>query len=495
MIQFSFCSPKKWSKSHDIDTTLLNFSGKQGLAGAAERMRNLVSQELDVVVSVKEAQQSREQLLKDRITLTKELNEIKNKQRLTMTNSERDEMHARMKELEEELAIRNAQIGELQKQIMNADDSTEQHHGSTNAKWWDSLATMTEAKIALQYLFEKAAESMASHGSVQTSLNDLRSMYDEAIKNVEALEEEITDLKDEHSEKMVELGKEYEERVTVLLRQLTSKSGSGNSDDIKDSEIQKFSQLQEALLKMNQDYETNKKSKKPTSKQQQVERYTLEEILNDSEEEGDISQNEENEEGTDMDDDPDWYQTPLLKRIKKIREKTFQPQKRKLGDTFTENETEGGAPKAKRSNSSAGSGKCSCQTGCKNKRCQCVKSGKGCSDECRCPSDQCKNRNEHDRLAFADRTNNTSAADETSANSTAGTMSLLNDTYQIPEISFKKVTPPAIQVHKPTDENASPMKIQRGSTAMFKSPMSSSRYVTPPNNRAIGSLFKSPIRE
>ena len=44
-----------------------------GLAGAAERMRNLVSQELDVVVSVKEAKKSREQLLKDRTTLSKQL--------------------------------------------------------------------------------------------------------------------------------------------------------------------------------------------------------------------------------------------------------------------------------------------------------------------------------------------------------------------------------------------------------------------------------------
>lgn len=330
-------------------------------------MRNLVSQELDVVVSVKEAQQSREQLLKDRITLTKELNDIKNKQRMTMTNSERDEMHTRMKELEDELAIRNAQIGELQKQIMNADDSAEQHHGSSNGKWWDSLSTMTEAKIALQYLFEKAAECMANYGSVQSNLGDLRSMYDEAVKNVEALEEEITDLKEEHSEKYVELGKEYEERINVLLRQLTTKNS--NPDEIfKDSEMQKFSQLQEALLKMNQDYESNKKLKKAKqTSSKKVERYTLEEILNDTEEETDISQNGEDDEDHDMDDDPDWYQTPLLKRIRKIRENTFQQQKQKLGETFTENDAEGQQLEAKRCNSSMGSGKCSCQAGCKNK--------------------------------------------------------------------------------------------------------------------------------
>ena len=94
-----------------------------------------------------------------------------------------------------------------------------------NTKWWDTLATMTEAKIALQYLFEKAADSSASYSTCQSSYDELKVLYDEAIKNTEALEEEITDLKDDHHEQMMESGKDYEERVAFLLKQLTSKTG------------------------------------------------------------------------------------------------------------------------------------------------------------------------------------------------------------------------------------------------------------------------------
>merc|ERR1719242_1481226 len=92
--------------------------GKQGLAGAAERMRNLVSQELDVVVSVKEAKQSREQLIKDRTVMGKELAELKRKQRVTMTNIEREQMSKRISELEDKMTLRNTQISDLQNQLM-----------------------------------------------------------------------------------------------------------------------------------------------------------------------------------------------------------------------------------------------------------------------------------------------------------------------------------------------------------------------------------------
>ena len=103
---------------------------QQGLAGAAERMRNLVSQELDVVVSVKEAKKSREQLLKDRTTLSKQLTDLRRQQRMTMTNKEREEMAKKTKDLEDELAMQNVHISELQKQILTADTQDNEHPGS-----------------------------------------------------------------------------------------------------------------------------------------------------------------------------------------------------------------------------------------------------------------------------------------------------------------------------------------------------------------------------
>ena len=93
-----------------------------------------------------------------------------------MTNTEREEMAKKVKEREDQLAMQNVQISELQKQIMDADSQDENQGASanSNSKWWDTLATMTEAKIALQYLFEKAAESSANYSNAESSRNELK---------------------------------------------------------------------------------------------------------------------------------------------------------------------------------------------------------------------------------------------------------------------------------------------------------------------------------
>ena len=246
-----------------------HISGKQGLAGAAERMRNLVSQELDVVVSLKEAKQSCDQLLNDRKTLNKELADLKKKQRYTMTNDERAEMQSKIENLEGELTMRNVQIGQLQSQIVDADTTdNEQNSKSSNSKWWDTLQTMTEAKIALQYLFEKAAENMASLGTTQGTYNELKTLYEEAVKNTQALEDEIINLKEDHEEQMLEAGKDYEDRVAYLLNQLTNKSYKG---EVSEKDIQMFSKLQENLLKMTKEFE--EQPKKQNKRENKGQRY------------------------------------------------------------------------------------------------------------------------------------------------------------------------------------------------------------------------------
>ena len=167
---------------------------------------------------------------------------------------------------------------------------------------------------------------------------------------------------------MVEAGKDYEERVAFLLKQLTNRAiantsnpggASGNDlvDNVKDADIQKFSIIQKALQEMKEEAETNKKIKKENdlkkNKSKVDERYTVEEFF-----ESDQSEDEEDE-----DSEPEWGQTPLIRRIKKIREKTLSKNpKRKLGETFDTDDSrhsqdENQPPKPKRSTSLAGMNK------------------------------------------------------------------------------------------------------------------------------------------
>ena len=120
---------------------------------------------------------------------------------------------------------------------------------------------------------------------------------------------------------MVEAGKDYEERVAFLLKQLTNKtlantsnpgaSGTGNDlvDTVKDADIQKFSMIQKALQEMKQEAETNKKVKKENDLKRREtkveERYTMEEFFNER-----FSDSDESEEDDD-ESEAEWGQTPL----------------------------------------------------------------------------------------------------------------------------------------------------------------------------------------
>merc|ERR1712113_624193 len=81
--------------------------GKQGLAGAVERIRDMVNHELEVVISMKDASQSIENLLEDRKDLMRQLSEIQKKTRQTMTPIERNEVEDKRKEIQADLNGRN----------------------------------------------------------------------------------------------------------------------------------------------------------------------------------------------------------------------------------------------------------------------------------------------------------------------------------------------------------------------------------------------------
>merc|ERR1711874_901630 len=137
-----------------------------------------------------------------------------------------------------------------------------------------------------------------------------------------------------------------------------------------------------------------------------------------------------------------------------------------------------------------------CKNGCKTKRCSCVKAGKGCSDTCKCPLAQCENRG--DREAAPTSSNDNTVLSDMSNNTTAGTMSLLNDTYQIPddsEANKRKITPAVFVTNNENLISPSAPRKQPTNASVFKSPFSSphSDSLSPRENNipTATKLFKS----
>jgi chromosome segregation ATPase len=80
---------------------------------------------LDVVVSAKEAEKSKDQLILDRKELTAELSKLKTSMRRTQSQEERQMAEKRMEELQQELDLRNAQLADLQQQILSFNEDKE----------------------------------------------------------------------------------------------------------------------------------------------------------------------------------------------------------------------------------------------------------------------------------------------------------------------------------------------------------------------------------
>ena len=62
---------------------------------------------------------------------------------------------------------------------------------------------MTEARIVLEHLFEKNVEGTMGAKELKSEFGELKHLYDESVKNTNALEAEIAGMKGEHETEKV----------------------------------------------------------------------------------------------------------------------------------------------------------------------------------------------------------------------------------------------------------------------------------------------------
>merc|ERR1719239_886419 len=467
------------------------------LAGSGERVRGWISSELEVVVSAKEALKSKEQLIRDRKELNQELQRIKQGTRRTMSQDERKESDKKISDMQQELDLRNAQISDLQQQILSFNEEKEKAGDR-----WGRLTSMVEAKIAAQYLFDTATEMTASASMRGTEVNELKSQLDELSSIRDSLQLQLHGMKMRHEDEMVRTEREHEEKVLFLLGQLsgtpatnTNAQVNGDSPDVtlgrdistmeerlkfQAQEIAKMSNIHDILMEREKEVATlkeelgggqrrhslmpnmgvstptNKKAakKRVTIQPKAEERYKVEEL--------DELFSTSSEESSDEEDDSDeeWRKTPMFKRIRQERQSLAVPKvdtkRKRRSSAFSE---AGEVPdldcseESKRKRSS-GTG-CTCKSGCKNKRCSCKKDSEFCSPLCKCMRNKCANRevpgadvSEMSEMSGMSTTEDVSDVENESADTTA---KLLNGTFDLPDFKIHSVHTPKRSPLKPVN--------------------------------------------
>ncbi|XP_031828912.1 kinesin-like protein 3A isoform X2 [Nomia melanderi] len=316
---------------------------KEKLNNNVEKIKNWLTQEIQILVSTVDAEYSLERLMQDRASLAATLKQFRN-------SSDPDEQ--KMSELTEFLDLRNTQITDLQQKIVESDQENR-----TNTRL-QKIHTMEEAKLALKMLFKQTAESRKEHCAKESEYNNLLEKY-------ETLQTKMEEYKQKEKERRVS-------RQLELNKAINHISESEEKENLKlKQELQLYKEkcqhLEQSVLtevkNRNEINKTKQKNKRQTT--------ITEEIDENIYPESDDSNIED-----DVERDPDWTQTPLYNRIQKLLNTTKNTSSEQLSNF---------------KRSSDGEIKCRCKTKCATRVCSCRKNKELCVN-CSCNPELCQNR-------------------------------------------------------------------------------------------------------
>ncbi|KAJ2953165.1 hypothetical protein O0L34_g738 [Tuta absoluta] len=353
-------------------------------------IQQYIEQELEVHLSIVEAEKSLEELMEYRAFITEQLEELRHR-----TDDEAN--RKKIAELEDDLALRKAQISDLQQKILTADQENK------SRTQWDNIQSMLEAKVALKCLFELLVDSKRELQS--QSEKGFQARYEEVKEAHDRLALEYENCKAEFQRQIATIKIQNEQKLTALVALQRGVAGHGERSEackhlqnVIQYQQDRLEQLEDENKKLTEELDqlrtaTNNKGKKREKGKKGEKKVEY------------IEPTDEEEEFDDENDkDPDWRATPLFKRI--------QAQRPRLTMNFTatsdvSRSTSSDASTRAVKRGSDGSTHCTCRGACSTKMCGCRKADKGCGTSCRCPSDLCRNRRDDQE----DKENQPSSAD------------------------------------------------------------------------------------
>ncbi|XP_028174121.1 chromosome-associated kinesin KIF4 [Ostrinia furnacalis] len=337
-------------------------------AGAVQQY---IEQELEVHLSIVEAEKSLEELMEYRAWITEQIENLRN-------STDEEANRKKIAELEDDLALRKAQISDLQQKILTADQENK------SRTQWDNIQSMLEAKVALKCLFELLVD--AKREMQNQSEKGFQARYEEIKEAHDRLAMEFESSKTEFERQLAMVKMQSEQKISALVALQRGVVGRGDKTEAcrhlqnvityQQERLEQFEDENKKLIEELEQLRSASKKAKKRTKKESIEAMKKVEYKEPTDEEED--------EFEDRDKDPDWRATPLFKRI--------QAQRSRLTMNFTAADTSSDTSTRAIKRGSDGAPHCTCRGSCSTKMCGCVKSDKGCGGSCRCQAELCKNR-------------------------------------------------------------------------------------------------------
>ncbi|XP_018334300.1 chromosome-associated kinesin KIF4A isoform X2 [Agrilus planipennis] len=185
---------------------LRNAVQEQKNSGKVEQTAAWLRQEFNLFVSIIEAKVTLTGLLEDRAALHQQMENLK--------ADASDEDSEEVKQLKNEIELRSIQIQDLQQKLLDSDEDNK-----SRARF-DNIQTMNEAKYCLKMLFQLTSEIKKNEVNLEYRMSELVQSQNEMANKLKVLEANLIKNNQNHQLEMANVQKEYEEKVSVLLRQL-----------------------------------------------------------------------------------------------------------------------------------------------------------------------------------------------------------------------------------------------------------------------------------
>ncbi|XP_031713116.1 kinesin family member 4 [Anarrhichthys ocellatus] len=386
----------------------------RGTEGSAARLKTWLINELEVMVSTEEARRHLNDLLDDRKVLAQEINHLKQQieagdrpaakiRRRTLIISELETQGAletpltkQVENLETEMALRNAQIADLQQKVLVADGE-----GRLKQRL-DSITSIVDAKYSLKVLMSELVSAKTAGGKLESELKQ-ETGNSQDLRKMMADERHVMSTMDmEHQQQLVELEQRHQEKVHYLLNQLQSKpiceepaeTKQTDEESAKEKELlQRLKVQEEELEKLRELSERNQ----TLVEQNETYKEKLSSLCLASGKKvlAPATNNEKNPE------DSFEYVPP------KPKGKRFTTAKAPLNTTISieelmsPSEDESGGEqdewrpekpeKGRRTSKKPKATGCACKGRCGNKQCRCRKGKLTCGENCQCDHEKCRN--------------------------------------------------------------------------------------------------------
>ncbi|KAH8286762.1 hypothetical protein KR018_005139 [Drosophila ironensis] len=375
-----------------------------------------VDRELEIILSLVDAERSLEQLMEDRAVITTQFQLLE--KQTSINPADRDEQARMLASLSEELEMRNAQIADLE-QVCQKDLDAQIRALA------EGVQSVSESRTVSKHLLKTLIQQRRNLNERSSVVDEQRSQLNEAQQQHEAVSKLLRLTEAKYEEQMLCQQRNYEEKMEVLLRaakeMVTAETAVTAAAEPAVVVSSSFEQGQatsgEALP------EGPEKIAKKKKKNNAEEKSDIEEIADES-----IMSLNETMEISDNKDDPDWV--PKIKRSTNFERRNTGTDK----DASMPHDSVNGSINSKSITTTPPmeEGKpmhCKCRTRCNRKRCGCFGGNNGCHSGCVCKGN-CLNPNNIKPMDMADANPSSSMQNE---NVVEGDEDLGKENFKSPE--------------------------------------------------------------